>query len=243
MIIYKVTNKINGKIYIGQTKHSIEKRMKQHISGHCGRYFYSAIKKYGYLNFIFEIIDSCDNFEDLDKKEQYYIKLYNSDNKDKGYNMTSGGQLGMKYNKESRENLGKSRKGIVMSLETRQKISKAKKGHKQSIETIKKRIASHSGSKHYRYGKHCSDELKEKLSKFNMGKKLSEETKKRIGEACNLRKYIYNIIDPNGVRYDNIKALGVFFKEHNLKYNLVHRAFFDRHQKSYKGWCIERIAI
>lgn len=93
MIIYKATNKINNKVYIGQTHKTLEERMRRHKndSKKQNSYFYRAIRKYGWENFIWEIIDTANTDEELNEKEQYWIKFYNSsDNKNKGYNSTSG---------------------------------------------------------------------------------------------------------------------------------------------------------
>jgi group I intron endonuclease len=217
--------------------------MNQHISGHCGRYFYSAIKKYGVLNFSWEIIDVCNTDLELDEKERFYIKLYNSNDKNKGYNMTDGGKLGRTFNKESRENLSKATKGRIISEETRKKWSIMRKGRKHSEETKRKMSEARKGSKHYLFGKHRSDETKQKLRITSTGKHPSKESRKKMGEICHLRKYIYNIVDPNGIIYNDIKSLGVFCEEHNLKYNLVLRAFFQRNQKKYKNWIVERTPI
>lgn len=96
--IYKITNLINGKIYIGQSV-DIKKRWRQHkrnsqIKGReYDKYLYRAFRKYGLENFSFEVIEEC-NEDLLDEKEQYYISYYDSYNN--GYNMTQGGQ----YNKD-----------------------------------------------------------------------------------------------------------------------------------------------
>ena len=88
-IVYKITNLINNKIYIGQTTESLKKRWKRH----CGyqlndkTYLHNTMKKYGIKNFSIEIIDMAKNQEELDEKEYFYIKLYMSDNKDIGYNL------------------------------------------------------------------------------------------------------------------------------------------------------------
>lgn len=80
IIIYKATNNINGKIYIGQTIHSLEYRKKQHENSintkHSQkRAFVKAIKKYGKENFSWEIIDdSAKTLEELDLLEIYYIE-------------------------------------------------------------------------------------------------------------------------------------------------------------------------
>lgn len=95
MLIYKATNQINNKVYIGQTQLSLEERKKSHYydSKRLDTYFYRAINKYGWNNFIWEVIhDNIEDEDELDYWEQYYIKLYESfDNKEKGYNTQSGG--------------------------------------------------------------------------------------------------------------------------------------------------------
>ena len=94
MIIYKSTNKITEKIYIGQTTHTLDKRIKNHIKEskiESNRPFMTSIKNYGIGNFVFEIIDSADNLNELNDKEIYWIDFYNSVSPN-GYNVTGGGQ-------------------------------------------------------------------------------------------------------------------------------------------------------
>lgn len=86
--IYKITNKVNGKSYIGQTRYTIEFRWRQHLHKKDNTYFHNAIKKYGVDNFIVEKLEEC-NIEDLNEREIYYIAKYNTF-KD-GYNLTIGG--------------------------------------------------------------------------------------------------------------------------------------------------------
>lgn len=75
--IYKITNKVNGKIYIGQSIH-IEKRWQEHCQPSNNKSLIAkAIKKYGKENFLFEVIEQCTK-EELLEKEEYYIKMYNS---------------------------------------------------------------------------------------------------------------------------------------------------------------------
>lgn len=87
--IYKITNKINNKCYIGQSI-NIERRWKEHLNDDIklDRAIGKAFKKYGINNFTFEIIEICLE-EQLDEKEIYWINYYNSYNN--GYNMTLGG--------------------------------------------------------------------------------------------------------------------------------------------------------
>ena len=90
MIVYKITNKINDKVYIGQTKNSISKRKSAGYSKKSK--IYLVLKEYGSYNFIWEILDNTsETAYQLNKIEKYYIELYDSTNPDKGYNIRKGG--------------------------------------------------------------------------------------------------------------------------------------------------------
>ena len=88
--IYLFENIINKKIYIGQAK-DIHERAYTHFFGNPELYFHKALKKYGEEGFNIYILEYT-NIEDLDNKEIFYIKKYNSNNHEFGYNMTAGGQ-------------------------------------------------------------------------------------------------------------------------------------------------------
>lgn len=94
--IYKIENLVNGKIYIGQSQN-----ISQRWIAHRNRPFntnalqydsplYRAIRKYGLENFSFEVLEETSK-EELNEKEIYWIAKFNSNNLDKGYNLTSGG--------------------------------------------------------------------------------------------------------------------------------------------------------
>ena len=98
--IYKITNNINNKIYIGKTLNSLEHRFNEHKRDskkiHCSnRPLYSAMKKYGVNNFSIEVIESAD-VEKLSERETYWIEYY--DSYKKGYNATKGGDGTILYN-------------------------------------------------------------------------------------------------------------------------------------------------
>lgn len=99
--IYKITNKVNGKSYIGQTRYSVEFRWRQHIHKKDNTYFHNALKKYGTENFSIETLEECD-YKDLSKREIFYIAKF--DTFKNGYNLTIGGDgnrtllLDNKYN-------------------------------------------------------------------------------------------------------------------------------------------------
>lgn len=100
-LIYKITNKINNKIYIGKTCRSIPIRWKEHCSKANQNdkfYLHNAIFKYGKENFIIEKIDETNNEEIINQLEQYWINFYNSNNREYGYNLTNGGEGNCKYN-------------------------------------------------------------------------------------------------------------------------------------------------
>lgn len=86
--IYKVTNKVTGESYIGQTCNSVAFRWEQHKRANDNYDFHKAIKKYGPANFDVTTLEQC-NIEDLNSREIYYIAKYNTFRK--GYNMTRGG--------------------------------------------------------------------------------------------------------------------------------------------------------
>lgn len=88
-IIYKITNKVNNKSYIGQTRYSLEFRWRQHQHKKDNTYFHNAIKKYGADNFELSVLEECD-VEQLNSREIFYIAKYNTFQE--GYNLTIGGE-------------------------------------------------------------------------------------------------------------------------------------------------------
>ena len=93
-IIYKVTNKENGKIYIGQTIQTLNERKNKHYykarQEEYTTHFINALRKYPEEVFTWEIIDEEETQEALDEKEKYWIAYYNS--VEEGYNTKDGGQ-------------------------------------------------------------------------------------------------------------------------------------------------------
>lgn len=174
MIIYKIKNIINGKIYIGQTVRPLKKRICEYKYSLSRDYFYNqylhnAFKKYGWDNFKFEIIDTAKSVEELNEKEIHYISEYNSNNRKFGYNIETGG------------------KNSLPAQETLNKMSKSHLGIKQSDSWIKKRIALIGSDNAKKYGKTKTDEEKKYLSenspKFWKGKNRNDKTKQKISET------------------------------------------------------------
>jgi group I intron endonuclease len=146
-IVYKITNKVNNKIYIGLTN-NFQKRKQGHLSDcfneKSKRYnhlIYRAIRKYGLENFQWDILKTYPDRKSMELGEKYYIAYYESNNKNNGYNCTIGGdggpiRLGMKTSEETKKKISLSCKGKVISEEQKKQISETLKGRKPSNNTI-----------------------------------------------------------------------------------------------------------
>lgn len=116
-VIYKITNILDGKVYIGQTSISLRKRLLKHMYDantdvkRRKHYLHRALSKHGFDNFIVEILETCEK-EKLDEREIYWIAHYNSTDSVLGYNCTKGGQ---------------GNRAIFISEETRKIISEKNK--------------------------------------------------------------------------------------------------------------------
>jgi group I intron endonuclease len=185
--IYITTNIINGKRYIGQHK-SKDWDSKYIGSGKLLKY---AIKKYGKENFTCFPLAWVWNEKELNQLEIDYIAHYKPEyNIDKGGN--SGGMIGKKQSEETKLKMSKSKKGKIFSeehkkkiseakknpsKEIRKKISEAKKGKKRSEETKRKISISTKGENNSMFGKHHSDEIKQKMSearkRFHENKRIA----------------------------------------------------------------------
>ena len=170
-IVYRHTNQYNGKIYIGMTGQNPLRRWD------CGRgyignkYFYRAIKKYGWNNFSHEILYDGLTLEDANRIERFLIAKYDSTNPQKGYNIDLGGNGVGARSQLTREKLSKSHKGqkawnkgCPHSEETRVRISEALKGGHLSKETCAKMSSSRTGKGNSFFGKHHSAESIKKNS-------------------------------------------------------------------------------
>lgn len=129
--IYKITNHLNGKVYIGQTI-NYKRRKREHYSelnyrDHRNPYLQKSWDKNGPENFTMELIHECE-CSDLDYWEVFYINDYESMIDDKGYNLISGGNDNRVISEATRKKMSASRKGRKFSEEHRNKISKSLKG-------------------------------------------------------------------------------------------------------------------
>lgn len=160
--IYKITNKINNKCYIGQST-NLKSRINSHKSmlkhnNESNVLLKRATEKYGYKNFEIEVIKYCVE-EELDYYELYFIQYYGSYKRNKGYNIELGGNQNKHLSKEQIEKMRKTKKGKLM------------------------------GKENPFYGRKHTEESKKKISEAKKGNKgclgrfMSEETRRKIGEA------------------------------------------------------------
>lgn len=194
--IYKITNKIDNKIYVGQTIRDVEERWKDHLKkGSNCRYLKSAINKYGINNFEFKLV--CITFDNqLDDMEIKYIEQYNS-LVPNGYNLRLGGNSG-RHNAETKQKISETLKkrykngliclnnhrlGKPLSEITKKKISESLKGKHRSQETINKWNISRRKNKTIQF-----DMEGNILNSFDSCKEAAEyigTTKSSICNCCN----------------------------------------------------------
>ncbi len=110
MIIYLVTNLINQMKYVGQTIRTLKQRKSSHLSSSkkgSTYYLHRAIRKYGAENFKWEVMYNASSEEELNEKETFFIKEYNTNSQD-GYNLTEGGRgiRGWKHSELTKEEAG-----------------------------------------------------------------------------------------------------------------------------------------
>ena len=166
MIVYKATNK-NGKCYIGQTINSLKWRKSKHINEanrQCDSlYFHNALRKY---DFTWDILCKCKSQKELNDKERYYIKEFDSIKN--GYNILPGGE-------------GNS--GCFVG------VNNGMYGRKHSSETIDKmrrnRKGKNVGKDNPIFGRKRSEKVREAVSKANKNRQawnkgLTKETDDRV---------------------------------------------------------------
>ena len=209
MIIYKAENKINGKIYIGQTKNDLSKRIASHVRSNS--YIGRALRKYGLESFAISVIDHADTKEVINEKEKYWIKTLGS-NPPNGYNLANGGEGGdtsrfVHYKpctEETKMLISFALKGRPSPMKGKshpfkgKKLSKEQKEHMRHPKSEQGRANIAAGAKNRAP---ASKETNKKISLANKisllgntngrggkGKVRSLETRKRISEAAKGRK-------------------------------------------------------
>lgn len=272
-IIYKIVNKVNGKIYIGQTKRQLKDRFNNHCfdSKKSNSPLYQAFRKYGINNFdIFEI-EKCDN-DLLNVKEEFYINEYNSLTPS-GYNILKGSiSQGLSQDWLNSETFKKGRKrqadklrGIPLAEEHKKNISLSRINNPKVIEANKKNsmkfVAKYKGIKPIalinglKRLKIITGKTYEEIYGQEKANEISNKLKKtwihkdktkqkEIGERnWGQKKKTYKIIYPNG-REEIILGLNKFCISNNLQTTQMAKiARKEKWFKTHKGFKCEEIII
>lgn len=182
--IYKITSPSN-RVYIGQSKDIYERWKKYKFVKNKGQHkIFNSIRKYGYENHIFEIIEECE-FDELNCRERYWQDFYDVLNGGLNLMLQECGEQKQVHSQETKDKMSKSNKGKIVSKETREKLSQANKGENSPW-----------------FGKKHTEETKLKISNAQIGSKnhgakivlntetgIFYETAKEAAKSCNM-KYI-----------------------------------------------------
>lgn len=132
--VYKATNTVNGKIYVGKTSYTLNQRIwddgghKHKVDGGSKIYFHCAIRKYGFEAFVWEIISESNDLAELRQIEMDQIRLLDSYGP-KGYNLTIGGDGGSGYHHTEETKAKISKAGSERSEEIKMKIEETRSRH------------------------------------------------------------------------------------------------------------------
>ena len=192
--IYRITNKVNGKTYIGQHKY---RSLNDNYMG-SGKLLKLAKKKYGIENFDKEILEfDIPNVELANDWEQMYILFERAKGKAE-YNIANGGGgtlgvtgywCGKHLTSEAKRKISEAHKGKKVSEETKRKLSEVWKGRHHTEEAKHKMSEKAKGENNLMYGK----------SPWNKGKKMSDDFKKKVSES--IKGKHWKLVDGKRVWY------------------------------------------
>jgi group I intron endonuclease len=193
--IYIILNTVNGKVYVGKTAKSVEERWKGHVKAafnSVGRvtqyYIHKSMRKHGLDAFVVFEIDTADNIDQLNELEKYHISVCGSTDPTIGYNCTLGGD-GPVFTDAIRKKLSEALKGKkrprIMSIEERQRRSDGMKG-KANAKGLVRSLENRERSRIAALTSPLARANHQRISKYWLGKHLSEETKAKI-KAAKLR--------------------------------------------------------
>ena len=191
--IYKITNLLDGKFYIGKHK---TKNLDDGYMG-SGILIRRAIEKHGVENFKKEVLHVFQTEAEMNEAEKRLVIL-----NENSYNLCEGGhgswsllnRTGIKHTDATKQKMREAKLGIPRPDEVKQKMSQSRKGWRPSEDTLKNMSNGQRGRKHSdetkqkmaesHKGKKASEETRLKMSAWQKGKKLSEETKMKIRESA-----------------------------------------------------------
>lgn len=201
--VYRIINKLNGKMYVGQTEKPIETRFREHLKpSNQSRKIKEAISEYGSSNFDIELLEQCETRDMAWNREQYWIKELNTLSPN-GYNLASGGNHPFLC-EETRIRIGVSQlgnkhtSGYKLTEERKRQISESSKRMWEEEGRHEYMSSLQQGDKNHFYGKHHSNETK---------KLLSEYASKRIGTKSSHHKSVMCL--ETGIIYKTINDAGI----------------------------------
>lgn len=186
MIIYKTTNLINGKVYIGKDKHNNPKYLGS------GKHLREAIKKYGVSNFVKEVLEECTDMDIWLEREKYWISFYNSVDMSIGYNITYGGEGGDTFSTRTYEE----------QMQTRKKLSKSS----TYWNNINRELHSRN-TKRLWESETYRQKVRAGIKKSNANPEIQTKRKRIMKEVCN-QPEMRQIRSLNAVGKNNSKWIG-----------------------------------
>jgi group I intron endonuclease len=230
-VVYCAVNQVNNKIYIGLTSQILKRRIATHIcksKNPQNNYFHNALNTHGKDSFKWYVLYQSNDINQLKEKETFYINEFKSNDREKGYNLSTGGECPV-FNQESCEKISKKAKERNLN-----------------------------GENNPFYGKKHSEETRKHLSKIRKGirfspfTKHSEETKKKLSEIrkelCKDPQHILNmalaqkrkplLCVTNGVEYISMSAAA---KELNLSLSGLKFHLNKKNHLPYYGYVFQFI--
>jgi len=263
MLIYKITNAINNKSYIGQTTGSLSQRKRGHKSmalNGSSLVIHRAIRKYGWDNFTWEILGKCGSKEKLDEMEFYYIKQFKTHISHKqGYNLTFGGEHNnAKENWENPKIRSKMINGIKNAWNRpgfKEKMSRIHKEswtkercQKQSIlvkercqDPLFKKAMSKRGKNNWKdpeYRKTITEKAKDNWKNKDYRNKVIEGLKRSAHIIGDKNSKDYIITDMKG-KETTIHNLKKWCRDHDVVYSTF--CHYKNQSKYHKGYMVKHM--
>lgn len=188
-VLYLITNANNGKVYVGMSASSVERRFREHcLSARHGSemVLHRAMRKHGEDKFSIALLEIATTRKLASKREIELIAELHSTDPTVGYNVSAGG-TGVRHTVLTKQKISDTKKGIPCPLEQRERISKTLAGRKQTDETRAKRALAMFGHRH-------SDQTRQKMSQAALGRKNSaEHVRNSVKSRALARKHLVPI--------------------------------------------------
>lgn len=236
--LYKIENKINGKIYIGKSI-DIERRFTSHkytltknCKSYCNRYLKKSVEKYGIENFCFSVLETFDEINEIElaDAEVKWMDFYDSFNSNKGYNLKRDSSTKTLISDDTK---------MLLSL-SRQKELNSNYGNKWNEE--QKKIASDTQKKRHEAGIYYTDEWRNKISLKSSELWKNEDLKKQmsIKVSKSKQKYKFHQIDKDGNHIFTWDSVEDIIRENpSYKWQNIY-SVCNGYKKTYKGYKWEK---